>query len=541
MTSDARFVAHHGILAVCSPAWARWSGQMLIALAGVACLPRGAEAGVTGLTRVASGLSAPIFVTHAPNDRSRLFIVQRGGAIRILNLTTGLVTTPFLTIPGVDQGGEGGFLSMAFHPDYANNGKFYTYSTHDNGGVNVDGATSPFSTQIREWTVSANPNVANATSTTLISWPRPQDNHVGGWIGFSPNSADANLYISSGDGGNGFDNTVGHTAGVGNAQDITNNFMGKMLRINVDGDDFPTDDAKNYAVPTSNPFTAGQPNEGGDDEIWAYGLRNPFRASFDRATGDLWIGDVGQGQREEIDFQAADFAGGANYGWRLREGLIATNGGVGGGKPPGNVDPVYDYNRDADAFGGSVVTGGVVYRGPDPTLQGKYFFADSRNSPDASDDNYWTFDPADPFGTVANIDAQLTANAGSKQFPVAFGEDAVGNLYIAYIGSGEVFRVNTDAFQAGDFEGDADVDGDDLAIWNTGFGTEIGATRTSGDANADGAVDGADFLLWQQNLGWSALNVGSPTTGVPEPASAGTMIGLALAMCGACRRRANRD
>jgi glucose/arabinose dehydrogenase len=515
----------------------RDSSWALAALLAIAGFGERAEAGITGLTRVASSLSAPIFVTHAPNDRSRLFIVQRGGAIRILNLTTGSVeATPFLTIPSIDSGGEGGLLGMAFHPNYAANGKFYTYSTHDNGGVNVGGATSPFSTHIREWTVSANPNVASTTSASLLSFPRPQSNHVGGWIGFQPHAADANLYIASGDGGNGDDIGDGHTAGTGNAQDVTANLFGKMLRINVDGDDFPADAAKNYAIPASNPFTAGKPNEAGDDEIWAYGLRNPFRDSFDRATGDLWIGDVGQGAREEIDFQAANFAGGANYGWRLREGLIQTPGSVGGAKPAGNVDPVYDYNRDNDAFGGSVVSGGYVYRGPDPTLQGKYFFLDSRNSAATSDDNYWMFDPANPFGTVDNIDAELTPNTGSPTFPVSFGEDAIGNLYIAYIGSGDVYRINTNAFQAGDFDGDADVDHDDLAAWTTGFGTSAGATRTQGDADGDGDVDGGDFLAWQQNLGWSSLNVDPPSTGVPEPAAA-TIALVAVGLLAARRRR----
>ena len=150
------------------------------------------------------------------------------------------------------------------------------------------------------------------------------------------------------------------------------------------------------------------------------------------------------------------------------------------------------------------------------------------------------FDPANPSGTVARINSQLTPNTGSAQFPVSFGEDGVGNLYIAYLtigGSGEVYRINTNAFKPGDFDGDADVDGDDLTIWSTGFGTASGATRTNGDANGDAAVDGADFLLWQQNVGWSALNVGPPTTNVPEPASAAMLVALAAAMGGAFRRR----
>ena len=166
------------------------------------------------------------------------------------------------------------------------------------------------------------------------------------------------------------------------------------------GDDFPTDAARNYAIPPTNPFKAGVGVPGddvGDDEIWAFGLRNPFRDSFDRMTGDLWIGDVGQGAREEIDFQAAASTGGENYGWRLREGTIA-HARRRAAQCTGTTvctEPVYDYDRDMDPFGGSVVTGGYVYRGPDPSLQGKYFFLDSRNDADTANDNYWMFDPAE--------------------------------------------------------------------------------------------------------------------------------------------------
>jgi glucose/arabinose dehydrogenase len=402
-----------------------------------------AQAAITGLTRVASGLANPIFVTHAPGDHSRLFIAQRGGSIRILNLTTGtLEPTPFLTMSGISTDGEGGFLGLAFHPNYSNVGmpgfgKFY---------VNVT-TNATTMTHIREFEVSAgNPNIANAASLRqIMSFAQPQTNHNGGWLGFSP--VDNFLYIATGDGGGGDDNDAGHTAGTGNAQDTTNNLLGKMLRIDPTGDDFPADAARNYAIPPTNPFKAGVGAPGddvGDDEIWAFGLRNPFRDSFDRLTGDLWIGDVGQSAREEINRQPASSTGGENYGWRLREGLIQTpTGGVGGPPPPGNVDPVYDYNRDNDQFGGTVVTGGYVYRGPDPSIQGKYFFLDSRNSAGTADDNYWMFDPANPFGTVQNIDSLMTPNVGTAQFPVSFGEDAAGNLYIAYLASNEVYRIAT--------------------------------------------------------------------------------------------------
>lgn len=472
------------------------------------------RADIVGLQRVATGLAAPMFVTHVPNDANRLFIAERGGTIRILNRNTGLLQpTPFLTMSGVDTSGEGGLLGLAFHPNYSNPGmpgfgKFY-----------VDVTTgSPFTIRVREFEVSAtDPNLANPASLReIIGVPHTAaTNHNGGWIGFSPN--DELLYVAIGDGGGSNDSGAGHTSGTGNAQDTTGNLLGKMLRIDINGDDFPADAARNYAIPANNPLKAGvgdPADDIGDDEIWSYGLRNPFRASFDRLTGDLWIGDVGQSAREEIDFQPANSDGGENYGWRLREGLIATpSGGVGGAKPPGNVDPVYDYNRDNDPFGGTVVTGGYVYRGPDPSLQGKYFFLDSRNSPGAADDNYWMFDPANPYGTVQNIDSLLAPDVGSPQFPVSFGEDAVGNLYIAYLLSGDVYRINTRV--PGDYNGDGAVDSADYNTWRATFGFTNRGGPEPADGNANGIVDTADYVIWRKAFG------GAASTGatVPEPAT----------------------
>ena len=494
-----------------------------------------ALAGILGMEQVASGLAAPIFVTHAPGDASRLFIAERGSphesasataTIRILSLNTGqLEPTPFLSIP-VDNRGEGGLLGLAFHPDYFNEGlpgfgKFY---------VNVT-TGSPYSTRIREFQVSeSNPNLANAASLReILSFTQPQTNHNGGWIGFSPN--DGYLYIASGDGGGGDDNDAGHTSGTGNAQDVTNNLLGKILRIDINGDDFPADAAQNYAIPPTNPFVG----QIGDHEIWSYGLRNPFRASFDRLTGDLWIGDVGQSAREEIDFQPANSIGGENYGWRLREGLIATpTGGVGGGKPLGNVDPVYEYDRDNDQFGGTVVTGGYVYRGPDPTLQGKYFFLDSRNSVATSDDNYWMFDPADPFGSVMNIDSLLAPSADA-QFPVSFGEDALGNLYIAYFVSGHVYRIVADTGITGDYDDDGDVDLRDYERWRTQF-DEASQIVLPADGNANSTVDAADYVVWRKTLGATAGAAGAAIQSVPEPVAAIVLQSI-VALGAAVRRR----
>lgn len=458
-------------------------------------------------------------MTYAPGDRSRLFIVERGSpgtstsataSIKILNLNTGQVNaTPFLTIPNIDNNGEGGLLGLAFDPNYQTNGKFYVDLTSDDSDPNT-----VFSVYVRQYTVSANPDVANTTFTPIISVGKPQNNHNGGWIGFSPNDHD--LYIGVGDGGGSDDSGTGHNSSIGNGQD-TNVLLGKILRIDPSGDDFPADPNRNYKIPSTNPFATS----GGAPEVWSYGIRNPFRDSFDRANGNLWIGDVGQGDREEIDFQAASKTTVSNYGWRLREGDIATpTGGVGGAVPANYVAPVYTYTHPGTivppasptAFAGIVVTGGYVYRGPDPSLQGKYFFFDSQNSNSASDDNYWMFDPSNPGGTVANINSLLTANTGTHQFPVSYGEDAAGNLYIAYIGSGEVYRLAT-AHIPGDYDYDGDVDNADYNIWRSTVG--LASITAPADGSGNGVVDAADYVVWRKHLGQSLSGAGAGAA-VPE-------------------------
>ena len=486
-------------------------------------VPESVHAGVSGLTRVASGISNPIFVTHAPGDRSRLFIAERTGAIRILNLQTGLLeATPFLTMSGVSTDGEGGFLGLAFHPNYNNAGmsgyrKFY---------VNVT-TNSTTQTRIREFEVSAgNPNLAHAGSLReVLSFAQPQINHNGGWLGFSPNNQ--YLYIATGDGGGGNDTGTGHTAGIGNAQDITSNLLGKILRI--DPLDPDGTGPLTYSIPATNPFKAGvgiPDDDVGDDEIWTYGLRNPFRSSFDRQNGDLWIGDVGQGAREEIDRQLAASSGGENYGWRPREGTIATSGI---NEPcAGCINPVYDYarpigNATTDLYRGTVVTGGYVYRGSDPSLQGKYFFLDSRNTSGPTDDNYWMFDTANPFGSVTNINSLMVANIGTHLFPSSFGEDAVGNLYITYLSSGEVYRMATTHI-AGDYDNDGDVDTSDYNIWRSTLG--LVASTAPADASGNGIVDAADYVIWRKKLG-ASLGSGAGAVAVPEAA---TIIYIALVL-----------
>src|SRR5437762_13256734 len=311
--------------------------------------------------RVASGLTQPLFVTAPPGDSERLFIVQQNGRIRILNLATGtLNSTPFLALTGLAAGGEQGLLGMAFDASYAANGKFYLNFTVP-GGAFGNGVT-----HISQFTVSANPSIAVPTSERiLLMFDHPQANHNGGWIGFSPRAGDANnLYIATGDGGGANDQGTGHIEPGGNAQSLTT-LLGKMLRIHINSA------AGTATIPLNNPFVGVT---GARGEIWAFGLRNPFRNSFDRQTGRMFIGDVGQSTREEIDVQQpTNPGGGENYGWRLREGTIAAPSRVGGPPPPGSVEPILDYGRTT----GGTIIGGYIYRGSAiPALQGKYIFGD---------------------------------------------------------------------------------------------------------------------------------------------------------------------
>lgn len=485
-------------------------------------------------------------LTFSPDDDQRLFVGTQDGIIHIVNPDTGgMNPTPFLTIPNVDTQQEGGLHSLAFHPDYKNNGKFYIGVTIDNGGIEVEpGVFSPYTSHIREYTVSANPDIANTSFNKITSMVQPAASHNDAWMGFGP---DGYLYMMAGDGAAGGADPPGHTDGIGNAQDITDNPFGTIRRVDVDGTDaFPADPNINYGIPVDNPFVGIT----GDDDIWAYGIRNPWKGSFDRATGDLWFGDVGAKTWEEINFQPANSTGGENYGWRLREGFVPTPGGsgIGGPKPPGNVDPVYAYTHDGTdpdpndgitpdpELTGLAVTGGYVYRGPDPDLYGKYIFGDSS----ASVPKYWSFDISDPNGTVENITSDLTPDVGQPRGPVAFAEDSLGNLFVASL-FGDVFALKTDSVVPGDFNEDGSVDAADLPLWEAGYGTNSGATFSDGDANEDGVVNGLDFFEWQKNLGYNSLNAPivaglgalgnvsadqSTTSQVPEPAS--LSLGLSL-------------
>lgn len=491
---------------------------------------RPAVAGLAGTQRLDVNLGQPLYIAQPPGDLERLFIITKAGQIRILDLATDtLKPTPFLTIADTySTANESGLLGIAFHPDYQTNGKFYVNVTVDNGGE-----FGIFDTRIREYTVSdGDPHVANPTPREILRIAQPQGNHNGGWIGFSP--LNGYLYIPTGDGGAAFDSGLGHTATIGNAQDITDNLLGKVLRIDVNGDDFPADATRNYAIPADNPFVGTT----GDDEIFDYGFRNPYRAGFDRATGDLWIGDVGQHWYEEINLHGASEPGGINFGWKEMEGSGPTMDFAGnevGSTIPGARVPEYEYLNRAQGgdplFVGAAVVGGTVYRGPDPTLRGKYIFGDANSG------NHWMFDPADPDGTIVNINASLQANDGSFPGTYGYGEDNLGNLYMGS-GNGDIYRILTDALTPGDFDADGDVDAADLADWEAGFGTPGGAAVADGDADGDGAVTGADFLHWQQNHGDSSLNVPAFTAAarVPEPPTY-ALVAIAAACVYACLRQ----
>ncbi|MGL4322217.1 MAG: PQQ-dependent sugar dehydrogenase [Paracoccaceae bacterium] len=361
-------------------------------------------------TRIGQGFEAPVFLTSAAGDPDRLYIVEKTGQIKILNPTTGATTT-FLDIPDAQLStrGEQGLLCMAFHPDYATNGKFYVFAVNAAGNL-----------EVREYARSTtNPNLANPGSgNVILSIDHPTNsNHNGGWIGFGP---DGMLYIATGDGGGGGDP-------LNNAQN-TNSLLGKMLRIDVNGDDFAGNPNRDYAIPDDNPFA----NAAGADEIWATGLRNPWRPSFDRLTGDLYIADVGQGEREEVNWQPGSSNGGENYGWRLREGTLPFNPIT---NPPDLTDPVEEYAHTSGPDGGFSITGGYVYRGTSPGMQGVYLYADFVT------DQVWSFRIVDGRAVdQANRTEQIIASGGSVDQIASFGEDGRGNLYIIGL-DGEIFRL----------------------------------------------------------------------------------------------------
>lgn len=383
--------------------------------------PRSGPQETVQLALVASGLQRPVYMTAAPGDRARLFIVEKAGRIRIVH-NGALLSTPFLDITNIvkSSGNEQGLLSMAFHPNYASNGYFY---------VNYTGYSGPSGdSYVARYQVTSDPNVADPQSgAILMTVVQPYSNHNGGQLQFGP---DGYLYIGFGDGGSGGDPQ--------NNGQRTDTLLGKVLRIDVNS-------GAPYAIPPDNPFL-GDPNA--LDEIWSLGWRNPWRFGFDRLTGAMWAGDVGQNNWEEIDLEAANGSGGVNYGWRCREGMHNYN--FSGACPTLTLtDPIYEYSHGD----GCSITGGYVYRGsPNSSHFGAYLFNDYcvgnnlrtlRSSGSAWVRTDYTLQP--PAGrTLSN--------------PTSFGEDAIGDLYVADDWDGEVFKLQLRP--ASCVAGNTDVNGD---------------------------------------------------------------------------------
>ena len=346
------------------------------------------------LELVAENISFMTEVTHSGDGSGRLFIARQTGQVVIFD-GQAVLPAPFLDVSALTTPvGEQGLLGIAFHPDYAANGLFYISYT-DLAGDSV----------VARYSVSADPDLADpASASVILTIGQPFDHHNVGQIKFGP---DGMLYVGSGDGGDGE-----------TAEDL-NDLLGKVLRIDVDG-------GVPYAIPPDNPFVGVA---GASEEIWVYGLRNPWRFSFDRLTGDLFIADVGVVDREEVDFQPASSTGGENYGWNTMEGSLCFDPPA-GCDPTGRVLPILEYEH---VNGNCSITGGYPYRGDRyPQLQGIYFYADFCSG------RVWG---AFPDGAGGWLSAELLDTTDTF---TTFGEDEDGELFIAhrdFVGDGRLYRI----------------------------------------------------------------------------------------------------
>ncbi len=348
----------------------------------------------------------PVAITHAGDGR--LFVVEQAGRIQVLSSSAPEATSRvFLDISGrVQDGGERGLLGLAFHPQYQTNGTFYLNYTALEGQQLVS--------RVSRFQVTANPGLADPGSElVLLSVEQPYNNHNGGDLHFDPAGY---LVIGTGDGGSGGD--------PGNRAQDEGTLLGKLLRIDVDRQE----NGRGYAIPPDNPFRGG----GALPEIWALGLRNPWRFSFDRLTGDLYIGDVGQNAWEEINFRPAAQMGGENYGWRLKEGNACYNPAQ-DCDPGGLTGPVHVYSHDD----GCSVTGGAVYRGSAvPALRGLYLYAD------------YCRGLVRGLGRDARGGWREAAISAAPTGITAFGEDAGGELFVAAQSSGAIYRFSQEGAAA---------------------------------------------------------------------------------------------
>jgi hypothetical protein len=422
--------------------------------------------------RVGNGFSGgPLFMVEVPDGSGRMYVVEKSGTIRILDPATGTIAaTPFLSLAGqVATAGEQGLLGFALAPDFQTSGVFYLYMTNLSGD-----------NEVRRYSIlPGNMNQADASSgDRIMLLPHPgAANHNAGWIAFGP---DGMLYIATGDGA------------VGANAQSSSSLLGKILRIDPSSDAFPTDPDRDYAVPAGNPYAGAT---AGLDEIWASGLRNPFRASFDPLTGHLWIGDVGEGALEEINLAPAGQAG-LNFGWNLQEG-------TGGANNAAFTRPVAQYGHGSGPFQGNSVTGGLVYRGPIAGLDGQYVFGDFF-------DEVWSV-PASSIVQGSTLQGSnftlrntaFTPNAGTINQVTSFATDSAGHLYITDLG-GEVFRVQPSA--APNFAGGS-------------LSVEIGAGEVPAEDRL-GFASGSVTLSNGTNVG-SQVSIGEVFVGAIAPGGTG--------------------
>ncbi|MFN0204795.1 MAG: PQQ-dependent sugar dehydrogenase [Planctomycetota bacterium] len=416
-----------------------------------------------------NGFSSPIQVTAPRSDFSRVYVVERAGRIKVCDINTGVVLSTFLDISALTTTtGERGLMSMAFHPEFdaVNNKDYYVYYTNLAGSIVI--------ARYRAIT----PLVSNIAASILITIPHPNfSNHNGGQVAFG---GDGMLYFAPGDGGSANDPS-------NNAQNL-NNLLGKMARVNVTNTGGPL-----YTIPANNPYVG----IAGMDEIWSIGLRNPFRFAFDRDTGNLIIGDVGQNQIEELDYQPANhvpaLGQARNYGWRCMEGNNQTNlGGCNYPNPyPNMIAPFHVYNHGV----GVSLTGGALYRGCQiPDLRGSYFFGDYVSAQIFS----LKYDGT----TVTNLTnrtAQLAPGGGMGISTIVnFGEDAHGELYICDLGGGEVFKI-------------VPVTPVIVGVTSYGVGTPGCAGNQTLSVNCSPVVNNAGFRINTTNCPPSSIGLGIVT------------------------------
>ncbi len=407
----------------------------------------------------ANGFSSPIELKNAGDDR--LFVVEQGGRIKILNSDGTTNTTPFLDISGlISSGSERGLLGLAFHPNYASNGYFYVNYTKAGGD-----------TKVSRFTVSTgDPDVADPNSELpIIEYEQPYSNHNGGCVAFGP---DGYLYISAGDGGSGGDPE--------NRSQNTSTLLGKLLRIDVDN---PAN-GNEYGIPTDNPFAGSTSNR---QEIWAYGLRNAWKFSFDSANGDIWIADVGQSAREEIN-KAGGSEAGLNYGWRCYEGNIPYNT-TGCPNMSELTFPVGEYNHSV----GFSITGGYVYRGTTySNIEGYYFFADFGSG---------------LIGTIAP-DGTQTINTSLGGSWAAFGQDVNGEMYLVNY-SGAISKLVGEILSVDDF------DANNISIYPNPAKNEVNIELINGTINAVSIMDLKGSVLFSsENISASSKLISTESLAV---------------------------